>query len=55
MWDSSIFEVNSIEFGGQWISLCGKHVNSSINCMVVGYMLHLLCKIVLSCGKTSPL
>ena len=36
MWDSSIFEVNSIEFGGQWISLSGKHVNSSFNCMVVG-------------------
>jgi hypothetical protein len=36
MWDSSVFEVNSIEFGGQWISLSGKHVNSSFNCMVVG-------------------
>ncbi|KAH8518039.1 hypothetical protein H0E87_000005, partial [Populus deltoides] len=36
MWDSSVFEVNSIEFWGQWISLSGKHVNSSFNCMVVG-------------------
>ena len=35
MWDSSIFEVNSIEFRGQWISLCGKHVHSSFKCMVV--------------------
>jgi hypothetical protein len=26
MWDISIFEVNSIEFEGQWISLYGKHV-----------------------------
>ncbi|XP_061983093.1 uncharacterized protein LOC133702794 [Populus nigra] len=36
MWDSSTFEVNSIEYGGQWISLCGKHVNSSFNCMIIG-------------------
>jgi len=36
MWDISIFEVNSIEFGGQWINLCDKHVNSFFNCMVVG-------------------
>ena len=26
MWDISIFEVSSIEFGGQWISLYNKHV-----------------------------
>jgi hypothetical protein len=27
MWDISIFEVSSIEFEGQWISLYGKHVS----------------------------
>jgi hypothetical protein len=36
MWDNSVFEVNSIEFGGQWISLCGTHIPSSFNCMIVG-------------------
>jgi endonuclease/exonuclease/phosphatase family metal-dependent hydrolase len=36
MWDISIFEVSSIEFGGQWINLCDKHVNSFFNCMVIG-------------------
>jgi hypothetical protein len=34
MWDSSIFEVDSIEFRGQWIHSCGTNVKSS--CMVVG-------------------
>jgi endonuclease/exonuclease/phosphatase family metal-dependent hydrolase len=35
MWDNSVFEVNSIEFVGQWISLCGMHIPSSFNCMIV--------------------
>jgi len=29
MWDSSIFEVDSIEFRGQWIYSCGTNVKSS--------------------------
>jgi len=36
MWDNSVFEVNSVEFRGQWISLCGTHIPSSFNCMIVG-------------------
>jgi hypothetical protein len=36
MWDNSIFEVNTIEFRGQWICLYGTHVNSFFKCMVVG-------------------
>jgi hypothetical protein len=36
MWDNSIFKVNSVEFEGQWISICGTHIPSSFNCMIVG-------------------
>ncbi|XP_073265324.1 uncharacterized protein [Populus alba] len=36
MWDSSVFEVCSVEFGGQWISLCGTHIPSSFTCMIIG-------------------
>ena len=36
MWDSSVFEVSSVEFGGQWINLCGTYIPSSFNCMIIG-------------------
>jgi len=36
MWDNPIFEVSFVEFGGQWISLCGTHIPSFFNCTIVG-------------------
>ena len=36
MWDNSVFEVSSVDFGGQWISLCSTHIPSFFNCMIVG-------------------
>lgn len=36
LWNDNNFKVKSVEYGSQWIGLSGKHVASSLKCMIIG-------------------